>query len=61
MTVTVTPQVHAVLEHRKASSACCGKNLQLPAAGAEHEFECTGCGQPTERVFGAPKAVEAHG
>lgn len=61
MEQTVAPQIHAVFEHRRASSACCGDRLQLPAEGAEHEFECAGCGQPAERVFGEPTVVEAHG
>lgn len=54
----VTPQVHAVFEHQKASSACCGDKLQLPAEGAEHEYECAGCGQPAARLLADP--VEHH-
>lgn len=57
----VGPLVHAVFQHQKAQSACCGEKLQLPAdPAAEHEFECRSCGQPTERVLGEPAEHHAY-
>ncbi len=57
----VTVQITAVVEHRKASSGCCGALLRLPPEGAEHEYECTSCGQPAVRVLGEPRHVPAVG
>ena len=59
--VQVQVEVHAVLAQRKASSACHGAPLRFPPEGAEHELECTQCGQPAERVLSDPVEVEAHG
>ena len=55
----ITVQAVAVLAHRKASSACCGALLQAPPEGADHEYDCTQCGQPAQRVLGEPRAVAA--
>lgn len=57
----VQVQAHAVLVHRKAVSACHCAPLDLAPEGAPLEFTCRGCGQLTERVFGEPVEVEAHG
>ncbi len=54
----VPVRITAVVEHRKASSECCGALLRLPPEGAEHEYECTACGQP---AVGEPRHVPAVG
>lgn len=57
--LVVQPVLTAVLEHRKASSGCCGAKL---APGPEPgTFTCRGCGKPCERVLGDPVEVTAHG
>lgn len=57
MPVPVPLHVQATVLHRKASSACCGEKLRKPGAGAAHEWECAGCGQPAQRVLGEPAEV----
>jgi hypothetical protein len=57
----LTVQVTAVVEHRRASSGCCGALLRPPAPGAAHEYECASCGQPAVRVLGEPARVPATG
>jgi hypothetical protein len=59
MPVNLPLEVHATAVHRKASSACCSAKLQRPAqADAPHEYECTSCQRPTERVLGEPQEIE---
>lgn len=55
----VIPQVRAVLQYRKAESACHGARLDVAPEGAAHDFTCRQCGQPAERVLGEPAEVIA--
>lgn len=51
----VRPVLTAVLEHRTASSSCCGAKLNPgPALGA---FACRSCGQPCERAMSEPREI----
>lgn len=57
--LVVRPQITAVLEHRKASSSCCGAKLR--PAHVPQAFECCACGQACERVLSDPVEVTAYG
>lgn len=57
----VDVQVRALLQNRKAQSACCAEPLNPAPEGAGHEFTCSGCGQPTQRVLGEPTEIIAEG
>lgn len=63
MATQVGAAITGTAVHRKASSACCGEKLRPPAPDAEHgmDYECTSCGQGTERVLGDPVHVPAAG
>lgn len=57
--LNIQPVITATLEHRKASSGCCGAKLN---PGAEPgSFLCRECGQPCDRVMSDPVEVTAHG
>jgi hypothetical protein len=56
----LTVKVTATGVHQKALSACHGAPLDRVTPGVD-EFTCRECGEPTERVYGAPTVVEAHG
>jgi hypothetical protein len=58
--LVVKPEITAVVEHRKASSDCCGAKLRAADVPPEG-FECTGCGEPCRRVLGEPQEVTARG
>lgn len=61
MATQVGVAISATVVHRKAQSACCAAPLALSAPDAEHEHDCTACGQPAERVLGEPRYVPAAG
>ena len=57
--LAVMPEVSGTAAHRKASSACCG--AQLNPGEVPGSFTCRECGENCERVLGDPKEVEFHG
>ena len=57
--LTVRPALRATAEVRRASSSCCGAQLN---PGPEPEtFTCRACGQHCERVMSGPEEVTLHG
>jgi hypothetical protein len=58
--INLRPMVTVTLEHRTASSECCGAELaRMPVPG--FEYECRECGQPANRVLSEPQVITAHG
>lgn len=57
--LAVVPEITAVLEHRTASSSCCG--AKLSPGTVPGSFTCRGCGESCERVMSDPVEVTAHG
>lgn len=63
MTLNIKPEITATLEHRKASSSCCGAKVDMSerVTGQLGMWICRGCGKPCGRVLGPPQEVTAHG
>lgn len=61
MATQVGVAVTATVAHRKAQSACHGAPLNRAPEEAPHDYTCRQCGQPTERVLGEPRHVQASG
>ena len=61
MSLDLKPVITAILEHRKASSDCCGAKLDLDMNAIGSVWTCRACGKPCQRVLGPPREVTARG